>query len=312
MKPITIGTRGSALATAQAQEVIRALRILYPRREFEITVIRTGGDTSPGAALHALDGTGMFVKEIEQALLNGICDIAVHSLKDMPVPERAGLVTAAIPERADPFDLLITRNSEQLPDLRAGARVGTSSRRRAAQLLAVRADLTVMPIRGNVDTRLKKLVSGEYDALVLAAAGIDRLGMRRSSMQLLLPPTFLPAPGQGCMAIQIRKDDREMYALVHALDHPPSRACATAERAFLRESGAGCHSPVGAYAERLNGDRFLLTASILSPDGKEMIRGKREGSMDEPAKPGIELARHLLEEGGERAANLMLQLPVRQ
>lgn len=290
-RTITIGTRGSRLALAQAQEVISALRTAWPSREFLIRPIRTAGDGLPSPG----PGTkGLFVKEIEEELLRGGCDIAVHSMKDLTTELPKGLVVAAVPKRADPFDVLVSRNGEELCELAPGIRVGTSSPRRTAMLLNARPGLRVVPIHGNIDTRLRKMREGMCDALVLAAAGLARLGLGGFPVQRLTPPGFIPAPGQGCLALEIREGDLDSAVLAHALDHAASHAAASAERALLAALGGGCAVPIGAYAEHGGAPgALILRACVLSADGGTAARGEATGDAAHPRELGERLAREL-------------------
>ncbi len=298
-RAITIGTRGSRLALAQAREVVSALRTAWPGREFAVKAIRTAGDAharppAPGAA-----SRGAFVKEIEEELLRGGCDIAVHSMKDLPTALPPGLAVAAVPKRADPFDLLVTLDGEEISGLPPGARIGTSSARRAALLLNLRPDLEITPIRGNVETRLRRLREGACEGVVLAAAGLARLGLGGFPVQRLVPPAFLPAPGQGCLALETREDDAEAARLARAMDHALSHAAARAERAFLAALGGGCALPVGAYAEQgAAPGTLILRGCVLSPDGREAARGEAAGEIARPEELGGRLAGRLARTGG--------------
>ncbi len=293
-RSITIGTRGSKLAIAQAQEVISALRLNFPNRVFQIKTIQTKGDKSPHAEPTEIGSIGFFVKEIEEALLYNQCDIAVHSLKDMPLSQPAGLIVAAVTERVDPFDVLISRQGEQLPDLAPKARVGTCSARRAAQILNIRSDLLIVPMRGNIETRLRKLREEECEAIVIAAAGLQRLGMRDLKAQRLIPPTFLPSPGQGALALEVRKADEESIGMARTLNHQPTYTCVTAERVFLQGLGGGCRTAVGAYAELANSKILVLVGCLLSYDGRQALRGETEGPAANPAGIGMRLARDII------------------
>ncbi len=299
---ITIGTRGSKLALAQAQEVISALRVNYPHTEFQIKPVRTSGDSLKGTLPSGPGVKGLFVKEIEEELFRGGCDLAVHSMKDLPTEQPPGLVIAAATRRADPFDALISLDGVEFYDLEPGARVGTSSPRRAAQILNVRPDLNIVPMRGNIDTRLKKLREDSCDAIVLAAAGLQRLGITGVAIQRLTPPAFIPAPGQGCLAIEVRDDDLEASRIACSIDHPQSNAAVAAEKSLLKALGGGCQVPVGAYAEPSGEERLRLLACVLSPDGKQAVRGEMEGNMGEPVELGMILARELI----TRGANTLL------
>jgi hydroxymethylbilane synthase len=247
--------------------VVEALRQASPDIEVETRVIRTEGDRDQETPLEVIGGQGVFVKDIERALLQGEANIAVHSLKDMPAQEPDGLIIGAVLARDDARDVLVSRDGVSLADLKSGARIGTDSRRRAVQLLAMRPDLEIASIRGNVDSRVRKVDAGEYDGVVLAAAGLERLGLSQRVSQTFETEEMLPAVGQGVIAIQCRADDTETRALLSKVDHAPTRAAITAERAFLRRLGAGCRLPVGAYAE-LNGSSLRLRAFVADDAGK--------------------------------------------
>ena len=295
-RTVTIGTRGSKLALAQAQETISALRTACPEREFQIRPIRTTGDGLPSPPAPGPGTKGLFVKEIEEELLRGGCDIAVHCMKDLPTELPPGLRIAAVPRRADPFDVLVSRNGEELSELPPGARVGTSSPRRAALILNARPDLRVVPLHGNVDTRLRKLREGMCDAIVIAAAGLARLGLGGFPMQRLTPPGFIPAPGQGCLALEVREGDGDTGEMVRALDHAASHAAGRAERALLAALGVGCAVPVGAYAEHgAAPGTLILRACALSADEREAARGEATGDARRPEELGERLARELIE-----------------
>jgi len=260
-EPLRIGTRGSGLARAQTGWVAERLRALG--HEVTIEVISTRGDERRDAPLQTLGGDGVFVRELEQALRDGRIDLAVHSLKDLPTAPTPGLEIGCVPARACPFDAFVGREGEMLATLPPGAIVGTSSIRRVVQVRAIRPDLDVRPIRGNVDTRLRKLDAGEYRCLVLAAAGLERLGLGHRITGLLEPPEFWPAVGQGALALQIRASDEAVQAAVAPLEDAACRAAVEAERACLATLSAGCLAPVGAWG-RLDGDgRLVLAARVL-------------------------------------------------
>jgi hydroxymethylbilane synthase len=246
MRKITVGTRGSRLAIAQAQLVLDALALADRDLEVETKIIRTEGDARDDVSLNDIGGQGVFVKDIERALAAGGIDVAVHSLKDMPADLPPGLTIGAVLERGDARDALVGRNGLRLAALPRGARVGTDSRRRAVQLQALRPDIKVESIRGNVDSRIKKVESGEYEAACLAVAGLRRIGLLDHASQVFEVDEMLPAPGQAVLAVEAREDDQEVIDLLHRVDHPPTRAEITAERAFLRRLGAGCRLPVAA------------------------------------------------------------------
>ncbi len=292
--PLRIGTRGSKLAVAQSQWVQTWLR-QHRDIAVELVTIRTTGDRFAEQPVSRIGGKGVFVKEIEDALLAGSIDCAVHSMKDVPSELAAGLIIAAVPAREDPRDVLISAAGVGLPQLPRGARLGTSSLRRAAQLRAARADLDVRDLRGNVDTRLRKLGAGEFDALVLAAAGLRRLGIRPPGAQILAPDIFIPAIGQGALAIESRQD--EVADLFAPLDDARTHVAVTAERAFLRRTGGTCHTPLAAHAT-VDSDAVELRAMIASPDGTQVVRGTRTGPASSAAKLATDLADELLGRGG--------------
>ncbi len=273
---LTFATRPSALARWQTARVIQLLQAAHPGLECDEYLITTTGDRVLDRPLPEIGGKGIFTSELEDALLSGKVHTAVHSLKDLPVEDTPGIVIAAIPERQAAYDVLVSANRQTLSGLLEGARVGTCSVRRTAQLLARRPDLTILPLRGNVDTRLGKVMSGEYDAIVLAQAGLIRLGLQTYISEVLPLDVMLPAPGQGALAVQCRADDTETLALLAAIHDPLSAAAVAAERAFLASLGGGCSLPVAAFAEKNNGT-IILTGAVISMDGKQAIRLERGG-----------------------------------
>lgn len=305
LKRARLGTRGSALALAQADSVATALRRLG--QDVEIVPIKTEGDRLFGARLADVGGKGLFVREIEQALADGAIDLAVHSLKDLPAEQPAGLELAAFPPREDPRDVLLTRAGGGFETLPNGARLGTSSLRRRALALALRPDLAVTAIRGNVDTRLRKLAEGACDALVVAAAGLARLGARPPHACPLAPEVFVPAVGQGILGVQVRRDDSETGRLVRTLDDAATRACGLAERAYLRRLGASCTTPIAGYAvlepDRA-GARLHMRALVASEDGRRVLRAEAAGVPDDAEGLGRGLAEALLDQGAAAVALL--------
>lgn len=293
---VRIGTRGSPLALRQAELVAEGLRRAWPGLLVELVPIRTSGDRLPHADLAAAGGKGLFVKEIDEALLEHRVQVAVHSLKDLPAGVPEGLVVAAFPEREDPRDVLVSRTTGGLAGLPPGARIGTGSPRRRVQLLARRPDLTVEAIRGNVETRLRKLREEPYDAVVLAAAGLRRLGLEPSDAVPLGPDEMLPAVGQGTLAVETRADDAEAQGLVAAVDHAETRAAATAERAFLAAIGGACTTPLAAYA-RLEGGMLRLDAFVATPDGVRVLRDGASGAATGPEELGRRVAERMLARG---------------
>lgn len=293
---VRIGTRGSRLALCQAELVAGALRRAWPGLVVELVPIRTSGDRLATAQLATVGGKGLFVKEIEEALRDGRVELAVHSLKDLPAGLPDGLVLAAFPERDDARDALVSRRGGGLEALPAGGRVGTSSLRRRVQLLARRPDLDVEPVRGNVETRLRKLDEVPYDAVVVAAAGLRRLALAPPEMTLLEPEVMLPAVGQGVLAVEAREDDVETRELAAPVDDPVTRAAAEAERAFLRLVGGSCTTPLGAYA-RPTGEGLRLDAFVATPDGRRLLRDGETGEAACPAELGRRVAERMLAAG---------------
>jgi hydroxymethylbilane synthase len=287
---LTIGSRGSQLALWQAQFVAAQLNTRGVASRIEI--IRTTGDHLQTASLVQAGGKGLFTKEIEEALLTGAIDLAVHSLKDLPTEAREDLAIAAIPGREDPRDAIVGR---ALKDVSHGASVGTSSGRRAAQLRLLRPDLQIQPIRGNIDTRLRKLKEGQYDAVVLAAAGLRRLGLAHEISEVLSPQQMCPAPGQGALAIQTRRDDPAREICAQFNDEPTSQAV-TCERTVLAALGGGCQLPVGAFAESI-GETLNVIAVVLSPDGAHCLRVESAGPRHRPEELGQAVAADLLGRG---------------
>jgi len=294
-RALIVGTRSSRLALRQTETAITALHLAVPEATFEVRTIRTAGDRST-ESLSEIGGRGVFVIELERALLQHEIDIAVHSLKDLPVEETSGLAIAAVLAREDARDVLVSRHNALLAELPAAAIVGTGSPRRAAQLAALRGDLRVADIRGNVDTRIRKVESGEYDAVVLAAAGLARLGWTNRAAQIFDFEQMLPAPGQGALAVQVRTDDAATFASVLTVDHAETGVAVTAERAFERRLGGGCHAAIAAVA-RVSGERLRLSGLIGDPEGGRMFRGELDGTVDDPGSVGLRLAERLMDEG---------------
>lgn len=297
---IRIASRGSELALWQARAVAEALRKAQPDLTAEIHVVRTTGDRILDAPLARIGGRGVFTKEVDDAVLSGEADLAVHSLKDVPTLLTAGLIIAAISDREDPRDVLICPPGSAvagLGDLPAGARVGTSSLRRRAQLLSARPDLRVVDLRGNLNTRLAKLDRGECDAMLLAAAGVLRLGWAKRISAFLDPPGWLPAVGQGALAVVAREPCADMARYLAAFHDAPTAAAVTAERALLRELEGGCQVPIGALATVTNGS-LEMRALVASVDGRQVVRGSVAGTSDTAAELGRALATDLLHRGG--------------
>jgi len=291
-----IGTRGSTLALAQSGQVRR----LLPGGEgaHQLKVIETSGDRSPQASLRRIGGKGVFSKEIELELLEGRIDIAVHSLKDLPTEETPGLTLAALLTREDPRDALVARGGLDFASLLPGAKIGTSSLRRQSQVLARRPDLAVQDLRGNVPTRIARVKEGRLDAIVVAAAGLKRLGITQEASEILDEAWMLPAPGQGILALQIRADDRKTAEAVRGLDDGTSRAEATAERMLLSGLGGGCLVPVGARGLARDG-RIVLAGFVGHPSGRPSLRATLDGPMAEASDLGLRLAASLLRDGAK-------------
>lgn len=300
MKEIVIGSRGSPLALQQARLVQESLRQHHETIATRIQVIRTSGDKMSGQELFGTSTSvkGLFVKEIQEALLSGFVDLSVHSLKDLPTELPAELCLGAIPRREDPRDVLIAAPPvDSLSELPKGARVGTSSLRRRVQLQNLRADLMMFEIRGNVETRIRKVKETPLDAIVLAVAGLKRLRLHRTIDYIFPIEDMIPAAGQGALAVEIRRDDESTQRLVEPLDHPPTRACVTAERLFLDHLGGGCRLPIGANAFLKNG-AAAFSAFVGSPTRGELIRKTSRGSANELEKLAMEAVEHLLSRGG--------------
>lgn len=291
---LTIGSRGSQLALWQARWI--QARLTGFGVESRIEIIHTTGDKITDVALSKVGTKGLFTKEIEEALLSGAIDLAVHSLKDMPTDLPDGLTLSAIPEREDPRDALVGRSLSQLAQ---GAKVGTSSLRRAAQLRAIRPDLQLENIRGNVDTRLRKLDEGQYDAIVLASAGLRRLGCENRITEYFDPDVMCPAVGQGALAVETRADGGPVQEIAKRLDHRESRIAVTAERAVLAALGGGCQVPIGAYAT-VDSGIVRIRAIIVSPDGTEMVRKQASGPTGDAMEIGRALGAELLNAGGRQ------------
>ncbi|MFN8485202.1 MAG: hydroxymethylbilane synthase [Anaerolineae bacterium] len=299
---IVIGSRGSALALAQTHEVLAALRRTTPSLNCTTRIIQTQGDADQQASLAVLGGQGVFVKAIEVALEHGLIDLAIHSLKDVPSQGPPSLTLRPVLLREDPRDALVTRDGAGLRDLPPGARVGTGSLRREVQLRALCPDLRVVDIRGNVDTRLRKLDAGDYDAIVLAAAGLHRLGLGQRISAYLPLDQMLPAPGQGILAAETRADDLTLLQAVEALVDPATEVAATAERAFLARLGAGCRLPMAAYARvDLAANTVMLHAMVADPDGDggRLARAAQDAPLADAGRLGTNLAEALAAEVAE-------------
>jgi len=307
MTRLIFATRPSALARWQTHWVISALQAAHPGLICEEKVITTQGDTILDKPLPEIGGKGLFTQELESELLSGAVHCAVHSLKDLPVENPAGLTIGCIPARAEVRDALICgaytggSDSSSIAQLRAGAVVGTSSLRRAAQILAARPDVTIQSLRGNVDTRLRKALEGQYDAIVLAGAGLTRLGLEKYVTEWLSLDVMLPAPGQGALAVQCRADDAETLAVLASLEHSATRQAITAERQFLLGLGGGCSVPVAAYAS-VAAERIELRGLVASPDGRQLIKLSASGT--DANELGERLAKQALAQGAASILNL--------
>jgi len=293
---IIVGSRGSRLALRQTELVLAELSRRFPDRRFHVQEVRTTGDRRPEVSLAAIGGQGVFVKELETALRARRVDLAVHSLKDVPAEVGTGLVLAAVTERADVRDAVVSRGHRRLAELPAGSRVGTGSLRRAVQVRALRPDLEVVDLRGNVDTRLRKVEEGLVEAAILAAAGLARLGYLERAAELLDTGAMLPAIGQGALTLEARADDAEVIEMASALEHRDTRLATTAERAFLARLGGGCRLPMAALGI-VEGDSLRLRGLIADPEGRRLLRGEVAGPASEAEAVGIALAEQLLSRG---------------
>ena len=298
-RPLRIATRKSPLALWQAEHVAAALRAAHPDLTVELIGMSTQGDKILDTPLAKIGGKGLFVKELEQGMLEGRADIAVHSMKDVPVELPPGLHLAVVMQREDPRDALVSNSYETLEALPRGARIGTSSLRRQCQLSVRRPDLQLLPLRGNVNTRLRKLDAGEFDAIVLATAGLKRLGFEARIRQRLEPEDSLPAIGQGAIGIECRTEDSRINGLLSPVHHPDTAVCVRAERAMNHRLHGGCQVPIGGYAV-LQGDRIWLRGLVGMVDGSEVVRAQASGSTADPEALGIGVAEQLLDLGAAR------------
>ncbi len=296
-RKIIVGSRGSKLALIQAESVAAKIREKNPDIEISISQIVTKGDRNRHIQLDRMAGIGIFVKELEEALLDGRIDLAVHSLKDMPTQIPSGLYLATVTERLDPRDVLVSRG-ERLAELVSGARIGTGSLRRAVQLGVFRPDLEACGIRGNIDTRLRKVANGEFDGVILAAAALQRLGWENRICEYLPTEHFLPSVGQGTLAIETRLDDKEVTQIVVPLNQMSAWQSITAERAFLGALGGGCRAPIAALGT-VNGDILKLKGMVAEASGKKILHASEEGSAMSPEEIGVRLAQKLLDMGAE-------------
>jgi len=299
VETLRIGTRGSALARWQSEWVANTLKSRHPGLHVELVEIKTQGDADRQSPLAAIGGTGLFTKEIQRALLDRRVEVAVHSLKDLPTAGPPQLRLAAVPGREDEADALIAPRHGRLEELPEGATIGTGSLRRRAQLLHLRPDLNVVGIRGNVETRLRQALDGTLDAVVLAEAGLRRLGLDGNVTDRLAPPRFLPAVGQGALGIECRDDDATTRELLAVLNDPAVMAAVRAERRVLAELEGGCMIPLAAWG-RLDAGRLTLTAAVFGPDGRDVCRAEATGTPDDPDRLGREVAESLRAAGAER------------
>lgn len=297
-RPLIIATRESALALWQAHHIRDRLMALHPGLKVELLGMTTQGDRILDVTLNKIGGKGLFVKELEQALQDGKADLAVHSLKDVPMILPDGFALAAIGEREDPRDAFVSSQYRQLSELPPGAVIGTSSLRRESQLRARYPHLDIQPLRGNVNTRLRKLDEGQYAAIILAAAGLKRLGFAERIAAVLAPEQSLPAAGQGALGIEIRADRKDIELLLAPLHHPETAACVRAEREVSRQLGGSCQVPLGAYAI-MREDALFLRGFVASPDGKTMLQAEATGNPSEPEALGQQLANTLREQGAD-------------
>ncbi|WAA13941.1 hydroxymethylbilane synthase [Fervidibacillus halotolerans] len=307
MRKIIVGTRRSKLARTQTKWVIEKLKQIGAPFQFEIKEIVTKGDQILNVTLSKVGGKGLFVKEIEHALLNKEIDFAVHSMKDMPAILPEGLVIGAVPEREDPRDVLITKSGQSLDELPKGSVIGTSSLRRKAQLLVHRPDIHIKWIRGNIDTRLKKLKGNDYDGIILAAAGLKRLGLEEQNLDYLPLSRFIPAVGQGALAIECREDDLDLRKWLDRINCPDTNRAVRAERTFLGEMEGSCQIPIGGHATRSESGELELTAFVASPDGQTIYKENVSGT--DPESLGRQAASRLSERGAkELIANVLRQI----
>ncbi len=298
-KTITIATRKSQLALWQSEHVADALRQAHPGLKTVLLPLSTRGDEILDQSLSKIGGKGLFLKELEQALLDGRADIAVHSMKDVPADPAEDLILPVVMERGNPFDALISTQVESLDQLPDGARVGTSSLRRQSQLLHLRPDLDIVDLRGNINTRLDKLDAGDYDAIILATAGLERLGMNERITQILNESDCLPAVAQGALGIECRRDDSATIDLIRPLHHKSSGDCVLAERAFNMKLGGSCQTPIAAHAHLLD-SHIRLTGLVSSLDGSRRVKQQIIGPVSRAAQLGISLADHLLGRGADK------------
>jgi len=302
-KILRVGTRGSKLALAQTKLVIDSLAQLNYPYEFKIVSITTKGDMDSGKPLFYLDRKGIFEKEINESVVNGDVDFAIHSLKDLPAVIHPDLTIASIPKRESVNDVLISKEKKRFDQIPYGSTIGTSSLRRAVQIISLRNDLKVLPIRGNIDTRIEKTLKGNYDAIVLAEAGLKRLGKEEYISEKFKINQFLPAPGQGALAIVCKKSNRNLLEFLQKIEHTPSRISINAERSFISKIEGGCRFPIAAYANLAEkSSKINFYAKIFSSDGLENIAIKKIGKYDQSEELGNRVANHLIQNGALRLA----------
>ena len=300
---VRIGTRGSKLALTQANYVAGCLKKIAPEISTEFCVIKTAGDIMQDVSLLKIGGKGVFVKEIEDALLSGTIDLAVHSMKDVPTENPEGLKFAAILPREDARDILVSRENKKIEFMPKGAKIGTGSMRRASQILAILPDITIVPLRGNLDTRLKKIETENLAGVILAAAGMKRMGFAEKISQYLPIETMLPAVGQGALGLEIRDNDEVLKKILTKLNHEPTQREVTAERSFLLHLGGGCRLPIAAFA-KIDGGQLFLEGLVAAPQGSNIIREKVKGDPAEAEEVGKKLAEIILERGGKKLLEL--------
>ena len=290
MKKIVIATRGSKLALWQANHIKDCLEKEHEGTTVELLILKTKGDIILDVPLAKVGGKGLFVKEIEEALLDGRADIAVHSMKDVPMELPEGLILGCIPEREASSDTFLSVQYDSLDDLPEGATVGTSSLRRQSQLLSIRPDLNVVSLRGNVDTRLRKLMEGNFDAIIMATSGLKRLGLSAPKNEILGAPRFLPAAGQGALGIEFHQDRKDLHEMLSFLEHRPTRICVEAERGFLFGLQGGCQVPIAGYATMTDEDNFEMVGFVADLEGVRKIRETANGSEENARQTGLDLA----------------------
>lgn len=295
-----IGSRGSRLALWQSRHIAGKIKEFFTGLEIEIRIIKTTGDKILDVPLARIGGKGLFVKELEDALLSGDIDLAVHSMKDVPTELPSGLVIGAISKREDPRDIVISASGRKLSDLPANSKIGTSSLRRIAQLRQKHSSFLIEDLRGNLDTRMRKLSEGLYDAVILAAAGVHRLGAESKITEYLSCEQFLPAVGQGALGIEIRQDDNEVRNLLKEIHHPQTAAGVKAERSFLARLEGGCQVPIGAFGRFNKDNRLILTGMVSAVDGTHFLRDEIEGEGSDAESMGKELGENLLSQGADK------------